>query len=607
VVDFRIYRAGFLPALAAVVVLLFALQAPPPPLSEVVAPVEFDQAAATKFAREIVATAPARAPGSSGDSAIADMVQKQFRQVSEGQVAEQRFSGSFDGNDVGLRNVILTLPGQTTRSVVVLAARDSASGPGAASSAAATGTLLELVNELRLSRHTKTLVFVSTDAGSDGALGAKQFADEYPQRNQIDGIVVLAQPGSATPAQPSLLDASDGSESASSQLARTARVALTDQTGSAPEGESVFGELARLALPSGLGEQAVLIDRGIAAVGLSSAGERPLRVSQDQSDDLSPATLGDFGRAALQLTATVDGAGAPPEHGPDAYLTLAGNLVPGWTLSLLAFTLLLPAGVACVDGLARALRARERVGWALGWSVSRAIPLIGSLILLYLLALVGIVARPDFPFDPNRFGVGPGQVVAMVFLALVTLAGFYAIRGWRVPAAMPATAAAPALGAVCVLGVLLAWLANPYLGLLAVPAGHAWLLLARRAGPLPWPPVLVAACLSLVPLVAAVNHLVGRLDLGAAAPWQLLLMVDDGQLGFGSMVALCLLLGGLVGVVALAARRPSPTAPSRPTPYGLDSTPEPEQEGDHSASLDASPIAPGGAGDDLEGGRKAPT
>ena len=41
-IDFRIYRAGFAPAVAAVVVLLFALTAPPDPLPTTVTPAEFD-------------------------------------------------------------------------------------------------------------------------------------------------------------------------------------------------------------------------------------------------------------------------------------------------------------------------------------------------------------------------------------------------------------------------------------------------------------------------------------------------------------------------------------------------------------------------------------
>jgi hypothetical protein len=554
VISFRIYRAAFAPALAMVVVLLFSLQARPAPLPAVVASAEFDERAAARIDRQIVEAAPSRTPGSEGDSTIADLVAKRFSQVSEGQAAEQRFSHSFEGEEVELRNVILTLPGESARSVVVLAARDSASGPGAASSAAATATLLELVEKLRTSSHAKTLVFVSTDGGSDGAVGAREFAERYPDRDLIDGAVVLWQPGSATPREPSLLDASAGPQSPSVQLVRTAERALSEQGGRQPRLEGVFGELARLALPSGLGEQAVLIEDDIDAVGLSSAGERPLPAAADQPDDVSAATLGDLGRTALLLVATLDGAAGPLEHGPDTYLNLAGNLVPGWALSLLALTLLLPAAVVSLEALGRAHRRGARPWPALLWSASRSLPLLAALLLLYLLAVTGIIAKPAFPFDPGRFRVGAGQIVAMAFLAGVIGAGYYAIRGWRVPADLPHEVAASSLGLVAAFAVLLAWVANPYLALLLVPVAHVWLIDARRAGPLAWSVALGAVALSLLPFGAAILQLTGRLDLGPGAPWHLLLMVGDGQIGFLPMVSLCLLCGSLVGLVALAVR-----------------------------------------------------
>ena len=602
VISFRIYREAFAPALLAVVVLLFSLQGRPDPLPPVVASAEFDQDAAAKIDRQIVGAAPVRPPGSDGDLAIADMVEKRFMRVSEGQVAQQRFAGSFEGNDVQLRNLILTLPGESPRSVVVLAARDSASGPGAASSAAATATLLELVDSLRTARHTKTLVFVSTDGGSAGAAGAREFAERFAQRDLIDGAVVLWQPGSATSREPSLLDASDGPQSPSAQLVRTAQQTLTEQTGRRPQLEGMFGELARLALPSGLGEQAVLIAHGIDAVGLSSAGERPLPVADDQPDDLSAATLGGLGRTALILVATLDGTTAPPEHGPAAYLNLAGDLVPGWALALLALTLLLPAALASLDSLRQAFVRRARVDWALAWSASRALPLLAAVAFLYLLAVTGIIARPAFPFDPNRFRVGAGQIVAMAFLAIVILAGYYAIRGWRVPAGLPGEVAAPALGLVAAFAVLIAWLANPYLALLLVPVAHVWLLDARRGGTFPWPLALGAIGLSLAPAAAAVVHVAGGLDVGSGAPWRLLLMVGDGQIGFPSMLALCLLGGSLVGLVALAVRPPPADPAARLAAPGWAALPaERHREPTHARpgdDLDASPIAPRGANDD---------
>ena len=193
----------------------------------------------------------------------------------------------------------------------------------------------------------------------------------------------------------------------------------------------------------------------------------------------------------------------------------------------------------------------------------RSLPLLAALLLAYLLAISGIVARPAFPFDPSRFRVGAGQIVAMTLLATVIAAGYYEIQGWRVPAELPRELAAAALGLVSAFAVLLAWLANPYLALLLVPAAHVWLLGALRAGPLPWPAALGAIAVSLLPLAAAVLLLIGRLDLGAGAPWHLLLMVGAGQIGFGETLALCLLGGSLVGLVALAVRPAADWRPGR--------------------------------------------
>jgi hypothetical protein len=606
-IDYRLYRAGFAPALAAVVVLLFALTAPPDPLPTAVAPAEFDGDTATRLARQVVDMAPDRAPGSEGDSHVADFVAQRFGQVDGGEVSDQTFTAEVDGDDVDMRNVILTLPGDSPRTVVIMAPRDSVGGPGAASSAAATGMLLQLVNQLRTQSHTKTLVFVSTDGSTAGAAGAREFAQNYSQRDEIDAVIDLWQPGYASPRPPFVLESSTGPQSPPAQLARTAEHVLADQTTHKQGEEGTLGALANLALPSGLGEPAVLIENGLTAVGLSSAGERPLPASQDQPSNLSSTTMGDFGRTALLLVAAIDAAPEALDHGPPTYVPMAGNLVPGWTLAVLALALLLPAALAAADGIRRLARHQPVSGWALAWAGSRAVPLLAGLFFFYLLALVGLVARPAFPFDPNLYGVGPGQVTVMLLCALVVGGTYYAIRGWLVPAALSRQAAVPAVGAVSTLAVLLAWLANPFLGLLAVPTAHVWLTCARRRGPLPWPAVAATAVLSLVPLIATVDHVSGQLALGGSAPWLLLLMVSGGQIGFGTMFSLCLVLGGLLGALAISLRRRAPlrprgaSAPAEGGPLDREAEAIPEQEpvGSPTNSLDTNPITSSRQADDL--------
>jgi hypothetical protein len=603
-IDFRIYRAGFAPAVAAIVALLFALTAPPDPLPTTVAPAEFDDQAATRLAHQVVDMAPDRTPGSEGDARVADFVAQRFGQVDGGEVSDQQFTGEFDGNDVDMRNVILTLPGDSLRTGVLMAPRHTGTAPGAASSAAATGMLRQLVNHLRTQSHAKTFVFVSTDGSSAGAAGAREFAQDYSQRDEIDAVIDLWQPGYANPRPPFVLESSAGSESPSAQLARTAEHVLSDQTPHRQGAEGVLGALADLAVPSGLGETAVLIQSGLTSAGLSSAGERPLPASQDQPANLSSSSMGEFGRTALLLAAAIDAAPEPLEHGPSTYVPMAGNLVPGWTLALLALALLLPAALAAGDGIRRGFVTAGSPGWALAWAASRALPLLAGLFFFYLLALIGLVARPAFPFDPNLYGVAPGQIIVMLLCALVIGATYYAMRGWRVPAALSRSAAVPALGAVSTLAAFLAWLANPFLGLLLVPTAHVWLTCARRRGSLPWAAVAAAALVSLVPLVLTVDHVSGQRALGGSAPWLLLLMVSGGQIGFGTMFSVCLVLGGLLGVLALSLRRTAPRRPRRShsAPAGSpdrEDRPIVEPVAAPAEDLDANPITSSRPGDDL--------
>jgi hypothetical protein len=570
VVEFRLYRAAFLPALAALVALLFSLQGVPEALSPSGTPINFDGATAAKAARQIAGAEPDRTPGSSGEAAVADLVEKRFAAIRAGEVSEQTYDSSFDGDDVQLRNVLLTLPGESDRIIAVIAARDSARGPGATSSAAATATLLELARDLGSSTHSKTLLFASTDGGSDGATGARQLADHLPDANLIDAAIVISQPAASTPHGAAVVATSTGVESASIQLVRTAERAVFEQAQRRAEDEGVFGELARLAIPSGLGEQAPLIEEGVDAVTLTSAGERPVPPTADQPDDVSTGTLATTGRAALQTVLALDASPAPPEHGPGSYVSLGGSLVPGWALAVMALALLLPAAVAAADGTARAARSGAAPAQALAWIGILVLGPLAAVLSLYLLALVGIVPRPRFPFDPGRFEVGFAELVAMVLLAAIALGTWYLLRAWRLPTAVTRSGALVAGGLVSVLAVLVVWLANPYLALLLVPLAHPWLVCARPRRT--WDPLVMAGALAaaLVPVVAAALYVAGALDLGAGACWQLVLAVGDWQVPPPVALGMCALCGSGLALLLASGRREGATrtAPVDASPMG---------------------------------------
>jgi hypothetical protein len=565
VVDLRLYRIAFLPTVAAVVALLFSLQSAPGPLHPLVAPTGFDRGAAVGYAQQIATQAPDRAPGSPGDARAAAMVGRTFKAVTAGQLVVQRF-----GDGGSLSNVILRLPGQSRNELVLIAPRDTAAPPGAASSAAATGALEELASALGTVQHTKTIVLVSTDGGSSGAEGARVLGDGYLDPANVDAIVALEQPGAASPRQPYVLDSSTGAESTSIQLVQSAELALSEQAGLHTAGPGPFGQLAELALPGGLGDQAVLIAHGYDAVGISSAGERPLPPSEDQLDDLSGKTLDEFARSAFGLVLALDSTPGQPIHGPSAYIEVGGNLVPGWALTLLAFALLLPALVAAVDTLARAGR-RHIARAAIGWAALRSLPLLATLAFLYALALIGIVPRPSFPFDPGRFTLGPAEALALVALALVGGAVWWRLGRNRMPVRMAPEAAAAALGLLCGLALAVILVVNPYLALLLVPLAHPWLIEAR-AGRRPhrWRCAGLVAC-ALVPLILGAASVTGRLDLDLGSIWPLALAFGDWGVRIPIAIAGCVLAASLLALIVVAgagaeAGPPGPARPPRPRP-----------------------------------------
>jgi hypothetical protein len=553
-IDFRLYRLCFLPALLAVIVVMFSLEGTPDALEPVTPPSTFDGDRATAVARQIATTAPDRTPGSDADAAIADLVVNRFEDIPAGAVSEQRFTTSDGGEDVSLRNVLLTLPGDADETIVIVAARDAAHGPGAASSAAATGILVELANAFRVS-HEKTFVLASISGSTAGGAGIRALIDGLSERDAISAVIVISQPGSLERKPPFVVGTSTGTQSASVQLERTAERAVEVQAVEPSREDGAFTQLARLAIPSGLGDQAPLIADGIAAIAISSAGERPLSSEADQLDDLAPKSVDEFGRAVQSTVAALDLAVAEPVHGPAAHLEIGDNLVPGWALAALALALILPAAVAAIDACARAGRRSLGLGPALAWAAARSLPLVGALAVLYLLAIFGAVPRPAFPFDPGLYGLGARAAIAFVLMALVAGASAWLLRRRGVSARRAPESAVCGLGAVAAGACVALWLINPYLALLAAPLAHVWLLAAGEATVSRRALAVVASALACLPLLAAVTAVAGALDLGVDAPWTFSLMVADGQIGLLTMLALCFLAGAVAGVVALALRR----------------------------------------------------
>jgi hypothetical protein len=556
-IDFRLYRLMFSGTLLAVVIAMFSLEGTPDAIEAATSP-GLEEGRAATVARQIVAAAPERQPGSEGDEAVADLVVERFSEVAAGAVTEQEFDAEFEGEEVTLRNVLLTLPGDAGSLVVVFAPRDAARGEGAVSSAAATGLLVELAEALGNREHEKTFLLASTSGSTAGAAGARALLDGLPERDSVEAVIAITQPGAAARRAPFVVASSTDTTSGPVQLERTTAEAIERQAQEASSGSPAFTELARLAIPSGLGPQAPLVGEGVPTVAVSAAGERPLPESDDELADLSGESLDAFGRAIESTVYAVDESPASLDRGPGSYVELSGNLVPGWTIALLALSLVLPAAVAAIDGCARGARQRAAVLPGLAWAAARGLPFVGALLALYGLALVGAIPRPPFPFDPGLHQFGAGEAITLAVVAAVGVASAVLLRRGGVTAATAPVTAVPAVGAVAAAACLLIWLLNPYLALLLAPAAHVWLLAVSAPGPRRGALALGAAALAALPAVAALIAISSALDLGGDAPWTFTLMIADGQIGLLTMVAACFLAGAVVGAIALGFGRRAP-------------------------------------------------
>ena len=270
----------------------------------------------------------------------------------------------------------------------------------------------------------------------------------------------------------------------------------------------------------------------------------------------------------LRTVSALDERGLPSDEPPETYLSGARQVVPGWSVLLVAFALLVPAVVTVADGFARVGRQRGRVGaWAL-WALAGALPFVLAYGLLRLLDLVGLVPGFSLAVPPGAEPPTTWAIVLLVGLVVVSALGWLLgrralvrrLHGLSRPSA-PAAGAAVAM-TVC-LSVLAVWALDPLAALFLVPAVHLWSGAAITERPR-LGLVLVMAGLVL-PLAVAVFYL-ERLSLGPLEGlWYLCLLVAGGHVSAFAALLGCLLVGAFCSLVTVLATRAGEQAGAPPT------------------------------------------
>jgi hypothetical protein len=572
----RLYRAAFVPFLFALGIAAFSLGARPAPLTSTLAPEAFEGAPAFAELQHLARAFPQRRPGSAGDRKLAVDVARKLEGLGGTagggfSVRTYHFRAQTIDGEQSLTNVVAERPGSTSATpILILAHRDAAGAGGSSSEAELSGTaaLLELARVFATRETKRTIVLASTSGGSGGDAGAAQLLDEHrvSQLGPFDAAIVLGDVAGADTRAPLVVPFSDGLGSAPLELQRTVAGAIAGEVGVDAGAPSTLGQLAHLAFPMTVGEQGVLNAGGVPAVLVQVSGER----GPAPSERVSVERLEGFGRAALNAVDALDTAPDVPQA-MQTGLLLRHQILPEWALRLLVITLLAPPLVAVADGLARLRRRRMPVGRWIVWTLSCALPFFTCAVFAYLLGWLGIIgAAPSAPVLPSALpfdGTAATAVVAVgLTFALAWLLWGVLVRrvGWRVRPD-PEVAGLSMLLVAVPIGVV-AWVANPFAALLALPALHVWLALAspERLGVGERPRRLFSlalVALGVLPLALLVLFYARQLGLGVGeVAWMAVQLLAGGHVGLAAAILWCLAFGCVSAAVILAFVGPRPSA-----------------------------------------------
>jgi len=536
-VNGRLYRSAFLVLSLPLLLAAFTVSRPVP-LQAPALPPAFDAGGAVSLATELSTDYPDRSPGGSGALGAARWFRDQLA-VFDLPTRSEPWREALPGlGEVRLQNVVAVVAGQSPDTIVVMAHRDNlGTGPGANDNASGTAALVELARAYARPQAeaqsavqpVHTLVFLSTDGGSHGGLGAVRYAERAADIGHVVAVVdldALAGHGSAR-----IELAGDRPRSPAATLVQTAAQRIFEGTGDAPRHPDFLGQLVDLGFPLTLYEQGPFVARGIPAITLTTAGNRPPPALDDTASALDATRFGQLGAAAQELLGSLD-AGLGLAQGTASYVWLGERIVHGWAIELVLIALLVPFFVIAVDLFAfcrrqrialaaaiRAIRSRLRF-WLFAGAVFTCFSWLG--------AWPDGPARPPNPESELATNWEMLPLTAMILLLSVA----WLLSRHRLVPRRPVTAGEEVAGqtvALLALGIvsLLVVATNPFALIFLLPALHLWVWLPQlREARVPARLGLFALGLAGPALVLV--SLGWRFGLGLDAPWYLLTLVSVG-------------------------------------------------------------------------------
>ncbi len=509
----------------------------PQPLPPPTLPPAFDGATAASLAQELARDYPDRSPGTAGALGAAQWFSEQLKLYGFDTEANP-FTAKIPGRGtVELQNLVAVADGPSPNAIVFLAHRDNSGfGPGASDNASGTAALVELARAYApvagagavQARPNHDLVFVSTDGGAFGALGAAHFAASSPYAQDALAVISLDAIGGA--GKPRILIAGDTPRSPPASFVRTAAVRVLEESGQEPQRASALRQLLNLGFPFTLGEQGPLVALGVPALTITTLEDRKSPASEEAP--LAATRLTELGRTAQSLLGSLD-TGLELTQGTTTYVYLGRRIILGWAVQLVLIAALLPFAIGAIDLFARCRRRRIPLLPAVRSLRSRLAFWAYVGILLFLASRIGLFpgGTEGRPLPPDAPSIREPPVLGVAVVAALALGGWLMGRERLIPRRAATveetlagyTAALLALGLVALLVVA----TNPFALVYLLPSLYAWLWLpqtydAHRAvrG------ALVAAGFA-GPLLLVISF-AGRHGLGVETPWYLLSLVSTG-------------------------------------------------------------------------------
>jgi hypothetical protein len=500
-----------------------------------------------------------RYPGTLGAANAADWFRDQLRPYGL-QLRTERFSAVVPRvGRLHMQNLLAVSPGRSPQTIVVMAHRDNdGTGPGANDNGSGTAALVELARSYSVLTPAHTLVFLSTDGGAFGGLGAAEFLAHAPERHNVVAVINLDSIGG--PDRPRLQIDGDTPRTTSGTLLETTAARIAKEAGRGPSRPSVVRQLIDLGFPFNPWEQAPFISRGIPAVTITTTGDRPPSAA-DTPQRIDAARLGQVARAAQDLLGTLD-QGAEFVQGTSSYVYVGARIIRGWAIELVLIAMLLPFFAAAIDLFARCRRRRIPLGAALRSYRSRLAFWAWTALIFEFFALVGLwpggASRPP---ELSGSAARHWPAFGLLMLGTLMLAGWLVARDRLLPRRAISeeeelAGSTVALLCLCALALLVV-ATNPFALLFLLPSLHLWLWLPNLRRSPPW--VRAAVVLGGFAGPALVlGSFAFRFGLGWDAPWYILELRALGYVPFVAVVLVVPWLAASGQLAALAAGRYAP-------------------------------------------------